>query len=311
MFTRAWLRFLCTSCLLINIWTHRGFKHFYKNNVHINVCGSCEVCSFYCQMLCSVLCKDHFSCRIKDIVQLYSINEVSGEFKFEITGWIEIKSSSIYSVHVYGASLVHVYGMRVALYTWTLFNVSQQMNELVVDRLVPLSSCTDFIYIIFTTLFDWFCWLRFDRLFRLWRTTTRRCCLCTGTLVLPAWSLRILSLPSAMCRLTSLHMRSNWAGTARTWPHTSICCLKLPGSWDSRHSTCRASLLCWVRGSSSCSSLRVLFIEKTVIQRVVLLQEITFCLMRTWLPSTGACWDQNTHWLLSRYSTVPDSSLLL
>lgn len=37
-------------------------------------------------------------------------------------------------------------------------------------------------------------------------------------------------------------------------------------------------------------------------ERVSLVQEIIFCLMRTWLPSTGVCWDQNTHLLLSRYS---------
>lgn len=36
------------------------------------------------------------------------------------------------------------------------------------------------------------------------------------------------------------------------------------------------------------------------------MQEITFCLMRTWLPSTGACWDQNTHSPHSRYSTTPE-----
>lgn len=30
------------------------------------------------------------------------------------------------------------------------------------------------------------------------------------------------------------------------------------------------------------------------------MQEIIFCLMKTWLPSTGVCWDQNTHLLLSR-----------
>lgn len=41
--------------------------------------------------------------------------------------------------------------------------------------------------------------------------------------------------------------------------------------------------------------------DTALTQGGFLLQEITFCLMRTWLPSTGACWDQNTHWLLSRY----------
>lgn len=41
--------------------------------------------------------------------------------------------------------------------------------------------------------------------------------------------------------------------------------------------------------------------DTTLTLGAFLLQEITFCLMRTWLPSTGACWDQNTHWLLSRY----------
>lgn len=86
---------------------------------------------FYCQMF-SVFCKDHFSCiRKYIIVQLNSINEVSDEFKFDVTRCIENKSSSLYNVHVYGASLQ--------------FNTSQQMNEFVVDRLVPLSSCTVFV----------------------------------------------------------------------------------------------------------------------------------------------------------------------
>lgn len=35
--------------------------------------------------------------------------------------------------------------------------------------------------------------------------------------------------------------------------------------------------------------------QQTYQKRVSLLKEIIFCLMRTWLPSTGVCWDQNTH----------------
>lgn len=95
--------------------------------------------------------------------------------------------------------------------------------------------------------FYWICPLCIYRLYRLWRTTTRKCSLSTGTMDLLVWLLRILSLPSATYPPTSLRTRSNWAGTARTWPHTSICCLRLPGSSGLRHSTCPASLLCWVR----------------------------------------------------------------
>lgn len=36
-------------------------------------------------------------------------------------------------------------------------------------------------------------------------------------------------------------------------------------------------------------------------KEVLLLQGIIFCLMRTWLPSTGVCWDQNTRSLPLRY----------
>lgn len=45
-------------------------------------------------------------------------------------------------------------------------------------------------------------------------------------------------------------------------------------------------------------------------ERVSVLQEIIFCLMRTWLPSTGVCWDQNTHLLLSRYSMFRSPTFL-
>lgn len=103
----------------------------------------------------------------------------------------------------------------------------------------------------FVLLWHSFCPLRIYRLYRPWRTTTRKCCLSTGTLDLLAWSLRILSSPSATSPPISPHTRSNWAGTARTWPHTSTCCLRPPGSSGSRHSTCHASLLCWVRSSTN------------------------------------------------------------
>lgn len=93
----------------------------------------------------------------------------------------------------------------------------------------------------------WVCPLCIYRLYRLWRTTTRKCCPSTGTLDSLASLLRILSLPSATYPPTSHRMRSNWAGTARTWPHISTCCLRLPGSSGWRHSTCPALLLCWVR----------------------------------------------------------------
>lgn len=36
-------------------------------------------------------------------------------------------------------------------------------------------------------------------------------------------------------------------------------------------------------------------LTQQTFERASLLQEIIFCLMRTWLPSTGVCWDQNTH----------------
>lgn len=90
----------------------------------------------------------------------------------------------------------------------------------------------------------------FPRLYRPWRTTTRKSYLSTGTLDSLAWSLRILSLHSVTCPPTSRHMRLNWAGTGRTWQHTSTCCLRLQGSSGSRHNTCHALLLCWVRSSS-------------------------------------------------------------
>lgn len=88
------------------------------------------------------------------------------------------------------------------------------------------------------------------RLYRLWRTTTRKCCLSTETMDLLVWLHRILSLPSATYLPTSPHMHSNWVGTARTWPHTSICCLRLPDSLGLRLSTCPALLLCWVRSGA-------------------------------------------------------------
>lgn len=97
---------------------------------------------------------------------------------------------------------------------------------------------------------DWVCLLCIFRLYRLWRTTTRKCCLSTETTDLLAWLLRILSLPSATYLPTSPPMRSNWAGTAKTWPHTSTCCLRPLGSSGLRHSTCPASLLCLVMSSA-------------------------------------------------------------
>lgn len=36
-------------------------------------------------------------------------------------------------------------------------------------------------------------------------------------------------------------------------------------------------------------------LTQQTFENVPFLQEIIFCLMRTWLPSTGVCWDQNTH----------------
>lgn len=36
-------------------------------------------------------------------------------------------------------------------------------------------------------------------------------------------------------------------------------------------------------------------LTQQTFERVSVSQEIIFCLMRTWLPSTGVCWDQNTH----------------
>lgn len=87
------------------------------------------------------------------------------------------------------------------------------------------------------------------RLYRLWRTTIRRCCLSTGTMDLLAWLLRTLSLPSATYQPTSLHTHLNWAGMARIWPHTSTCCLRPPGSLGLKHSIYPALLLCWVRST--------------------------------------------------------------
>lgn len=57
--------------------------------------------------------------------------------------------------------------------------------------------------------------------------------------------------------------------------HTPICELLF---WHPSLSVCR-----------SCS------LAQQAFERVSVLQEIIFCLMRTWLPSTGVCWDQNTH----------------
>lgn len=170
---------------------------------------------------------------------------------------------------------------------------------------------------------DWVC-LYIFRLCRLWRTTTRKCSLSTETTDLLAWLLRILSSPSATYLPTSPHTRSNWAGMGKTWPHTSTCCLRPPGSSGLRHSTCPASLLCLVRSSvmkhETCIPLfpwslahwtyslyvGVAFLASRFVYRPCsltqqtfesgyFLQEIIYCLMRTWLPSTGVYLDQNTH----------------
>lgn len=84
------------------------------------------------------------------------------------------------------------------------------------------------------------------RWFRLWRTTIRRCCPCTGTTVFTAWSRRTQSSLYAMFQPTSVHTLSSSPGMARTWPLTSTCCLRPPGSLASRLSTCQCLLLCLV-----------------------------------------------------------------